>query len=257
MAGQMPDEAIRKQIERILAHRSFNRSERMARFLRFAVEQAIEGHSTALKEYVIGVEVFDRNESYDPRIDPIVRVEARRLRAKVHAYYAADGVSDPVCIEFEPGSYVPRIYLRVTNNLQSEQARSVAVLPFSNLSGKEVESRFSDGLTEELIHTLTRLKRLRVLAWGPPDQKEGSERAGQLITGSVRISGAQLRVRAQFIDTRTGCYLWSETFDRPMRDSFAIQQDIAHAIACTLEFANYQILRPLVQCRRPAASLST
>src|ERR1700756_282932 len=96
-------------MDKILAHRLFSRSVRMARFLRFAVDHALLGRADDLKEYVIGVEVFDRSGDYDPRVDPIVRVEARRLRAKLKAYYEGDGAADPVIIEFLSGSYAPRI----------------------------------------------------------------------------------------------------------------------------------------------------
>jgi hypothetical protein len=71
--------AIRGQVEKILAHGLFTRSERMGRFLRVAVERSLEGRAADLKEYLVGVEVFDRKETYDPRVDPIVRVEAPRL----------------------------------------------------------------------------------------------------------------------------------------------------------------------------------
>ena len=73
--------AVRAPLERVLASPLFSASERLSRFLRFAVEQVLEGHGDRLKEYVLGVEVFDRDERYDPRLDSIVRVEARRLRS--------------------------------------------------------------------------------------------------------------------------------------------------------------------------------
>ena len=84
----------------------------MARFLRVAVERTLEGKGDELKEYLIGVEVFDRKGPYDPRVDPIVRVEARRLRAKLKQYYEGDGSEDPVLIEFATGTYAPRFVLR-------------------------------------------------------------------------------------------------------------------------------------------------
>src|SRR5712671_1078140 len=80
--------SIEDHLQRILASKEFASSARMSRFLRFAVERALSGQSEQLKEYVLGVEVFDRKESYDPRVDPIVRVEARRLRSKLESYYA-------------------------------------------------------------------------------------------------------------------------------------------------------------------------
>src|SRR5205085_4706456 len=101
--------AVRQQLEKILAHRLFSRSGRMARFLRLTVERALAGQADELKEYLIGVEVFDRKSTYDPRVDPIVRVEARRLRSKLKAYYEGDGRADSVLIEFPSGGYAPRI----------------------------------------------------------------------------------------------------------------------------------------------------
>ena len=87
-------EALRK----ILASPMFVNSARMSRFLQLAVERTLEQRGEELKEYVIGVEVFDRSPSFDPRIDPIVRVEARRLRAKLKAYYESVGSQDEVIV---------------------------------------------------------------------------------------------------------------------------------------------------------------
>src|SRR5262245_36364465 len=103
-----PDEAsVRDQVARILSSRLFAQSERMSRFLRVVVEQALQGHAGDVKESVISVEVFDRPASSDARVDTIVRVEARRLRAKLDAYYGSEGKSDPVRIEIPKGTYVP------------------------------------------------------------------------------------------------------------------------------------------------------
>src|ERR1051326_3933374 len=102
-------EQIQEQLERILSSSHFIRSERMSRFLRFAVEAAMNGSGPATKEYLVGVEVFDRPASYDPRVDPIVRVEARRLRAKLKAYYSGPGSHDPICIALPTGAYTAQL----------------------------------------------------------------------------------------------------------------------------------------------------
>jgi serine/threonine-protein kinase len=239
--------AIRRQLEKIAAHGLFARSERMARFLRFAVEGVLEGKSNELKEYSIGVEVFDRPQTYDPRVDPIVRVEARRLRAKLKSYYEADGRNDRVVIDFATGTYAPEIRFREDGALAPAEpaASTVAVLPFANLSGSADNDYFSDGLTEELIHALTKFSGMRVVAWTSAARLRGVEQdvgevrrqlhVANALTGSVRIAGQSLRVRAQLIDTATGLYLWSETFDRKMQDVFAIQEEIARAIVRTLQ----------------------
>ena len=213
----------------------------MARFLRLAVERTLDGRGGELKEYSIGLEVFDRPSTYDPRVDPIVRVEARRLRAKLKTYYEGDGRRDPVVFEFQPGSYAPQVHLR-EESLPSPRPgiHTMAVLPFADLSPSPEHAYFSDGLTEELIHALTKFSGMRVVAWNSVTRLRGAGedldavrqqlKVAHVLTGSVRIAGASLRVRAQLIDTETGVYLWSETFDRRMEDVFAIQEEIARAI---------------------------
>jgi len=104
-------QAIRTQLDRILASPGFVHSDRMVRFLRFTVEQTIQGNSDSVKESVLGMEVFDRTASFDPRTDTIVQVEARRLRSKLKEYYETHGQHDAVLIEFPKGSYVP-IFLK-------------------------------------------------------------------------------------------------------------------------------------------------
>lgn len=239
--------AVSRELQKILAHAQFARSQRMARFLRLAVERTLEGRGEELKEYLIGVEVFDRKSSYDPRVDPIVRVEARRLRAKLKAYYEHDGAGDPVFIEFVTGSYAPRIRFAASAPPlpQAEPGLvTIAVLPFADLGPDPENEYFSDGLTEELIHALTRVSGMRVAAWNSASQLRTRQQdiqairqqlnVGAVLTGSVRIAGPSLRVRAQLIDTETGVYLWSETFDRQMQDVFAIQEEMARAIVRTL-----------------------
>jgi len=104
---QPSPEDIRSELDRILASSGFANAERMARFLRYVVERTIAGESEQIKEYAIGVDVFGRSADYDPRLDSIVRVEARRLRSKLDEYYAADGRTDGVLISIRRGTYVP------------------------------------------------------------------------------------------------------------------------------------------------------
>jgi hypothetical protein len=98
---------VRDQVQRIILSEGFRRSPRMERFLTLAVERTLLGHPEELKEYALGLDVFNRGEEYDPRADSIVRVEAQRLRRKLREYYDSSGKNDPVIVEFHAGSYVP------------------------------------------------------------------------------------------------------------------------------------------------------
>jgi hypothetical protein len=97
----LPVQAIRQQLNKILCSEGFARAERMSRFLRFIVEQTLKGAGAQLKEYLVGVEVFDRGEAFDPRTDPVVRGEARRLRVKLRDYYESEGRTDPIRFALE------------------------------------------------------------------------------------------------------------------------------------------------------------
>ena len=103
----MSPEDVRAQLARILASQVFVSSQRLCRFLRFVVERTLENDLDRLKEFTVALEVFDRNENYDPNIDSIVRVEARRLRSKLKTYYEGEGRKDRILIGLRPGSYVP------------------------------------------------------------------------------------------------------------------------------------------------------
>lgn len=103
---------VRQQLERILASATFSTAGRHSRLLRYVVERALAGEGEQLKEYVLGTEVFDRPDTYDPRIDSIVRVEARRLRNRLEGYYENQGANDPVVISIPRGSYVPEFTAR-------------------------------------------------------------------------------------------------------------------------------------------------
>lgn len=103
----MSPEVVREQLERVVTSELFSSAGRHSRLLRYLVERTLAGEGDQLKEYVLGTEVFDRSDSYDPRIDSIVRVEARRLRSRLEDYYRGPGARDPIVITVPRGSYVP------------------------------------------------------------------------------------------------------------------------------------------------------
>ena len=108
-----PDEhAIRAELDRILASEEFCRSERRSRLLKYLVQKVLAGEP--VKEYVIGVEAFEKDPDYDPRIDPVVRVEMGRVRLRLAKYYGGEGRLDPVRIDIPKGSYQPVFQFTVT-----------------------------------------------------------------------------------------------------------------------------------------------
>src|SRR5262249_13316558 len=122
---------------------------------------------------------------------------------------------------------------------------SIAVLPFADLSPEKDQEYFCDGMTEELIGALTRVDGLRVAARTSSFEFKGhaldgrisGERlhVGHVLEGSVRKDGGRLRISAQLIKTADGYHVWSETYDRDLKDVFAVQEQIARAIVDNLK----------------------
>src|ERR1041385_2697348 len=125
--SQPEPELVRRQLEKIVSSDGFSKADRLCRFLRFTVQASLNGEHDQIKEYSLGREVFDRNDNYDPRLDSIVRVEARRLRTRLDEYYSGAGQLDPIRIEYPKGSYVPVIRPAIQDAQAPPPGRPTAV----------------------------------------------------------------------------------------------------------------------------------
>jgi TolB-like protein/Tfp pilus assembly protein PilF len=247
-----PAEALRA-LDRVLSSELFVHSKRLSQFLRFAVEQSLNGLEESLKEYTIGTEAYGRALDFDPSQDTIIRTEARRLRRKLKEYYENDGKSDEIVIFMRSGSYVPVIRWRASLDGQPqlpERAAGelwmkgdgvrVAVTTFQAPSDDPMASACAFGISDEILHKLTQVPGIRVVSDGsirPQSQgaysvtKNGELNAQVIIDGTVRSEQSRLRVTARVV-TSAGRLLWSQRFD-----ASAVQGDLMRlqeAVASTL-----------------------
>jgi TolB-like protein len=140
----------------------------------------------------------------------------------------------PVVVE-EPGSVVAEVASE-----EAQIGKSIAVLPFVNMSSDAEQEFFSDGITEEILNSLASVQELKVAgrtsSFAFKGQNDDLRRIGEalgvnhILEGSVRKAGAQVRITAQLIQVDNGFHLWSETYDRELTDVFAIQDEIANEI---------------------------
>lgn len=152
----IPEAIIREELAQLLKSRMFQQSDRLGRFLRYTIDRVLEGRQSELKEYVIGVEVYDRRPPYDPNQDSIVRTEARRLRAKLKGYYEGEGRDREIYIYYRLGSYAPVFRRRDTLNDPQQRCQAenefvlhrgpapvLAIMPFHDLGGGPHSHAFS------------------------------------------------------------------------------------------------------------------
>lgn len=247
---QVSEEAIRDELCRILDSAIFIQSNRLSRFIRFTVEMTLEGKAETLKEYLIGTAVYNRNASYHPTEDSIVRTEARRLRRKLKEYYESMGKDDPVLIDYRPGRYVPSFRRgRSEGETAKTDARQgeisiegpVAVLPFLDASRSALSAAFAQLITDELIHELVRTSGLRVMAATSmaPLLAQGLDipsLARKLdvqifFEGTVHENNNQLRIISRVVNA-DGLQIWSERFEteRDPEELFEVSKRIASAV---------------------------
>ena len=237
------EEVVRQELNRVLISKSFRQVNRLPRFLTFIVEETLAGRGDLLKEYPVGVEVFGKDSSFDPRMDPIVRVQARRLRMRLAAYYQEEGLADELIIELPKGGYAP-VFRRVEGGPKKRplvaalvSRNTVAVQPFADQSALGDAGPFCDGLTHEIIHALIQVESIMVVAHSSgsdsPDAAAGPS-AAMIVSGSVRKSKDMLRITTHISDAVRGCYVWSESIDRKLVDSFEIQEEVARSVVRTL-----------------------
>ncbi|MCG6948490.1 MAG: hypothetical protein LJE93_06195 [Acidobacteria bacterium] len=247
---------IRNQLDRILASPEFHATDKMRDFLRFVVDEKLAGRSHRLKGFTIAVEVFGRGQDFDPNRDPIVRIQAGRLRRAIERYYLVGGVHDPILIDIPKGRYVPRFAARtvISDHRADPSARfakhdtprvdgpTLAVLPFENLTGDPEQLVLTEGLTEELATELTRFQDIAVISCrlGRQPAAVAVDPAGLarevgarfVLKGAVRRDNETVKVSAQLIDTIDGRQIWADASSHPLEAGLLIatQEKIANNV---------------------------
>ncbi len=230
---------VNHHLDQALSSPLFRKAERQSRFLRFVVDAALRSPETPIKEFDIGVAVYDRRADYDPRIDPIVRVEAARLRARLREYYE---VTPPerVRIDIPKGRYIP-LFIPVDGApVHVVSDLSILVPPFRCLSPDPGNQDFCDGLTEEVVHKLAQVPRLRVItesvaAW--LEQKEGPK-PRYLLEASVRRAGSEIRLTVHLMQlTADGSAQFSNVYQATMNDVFLTQERLAEEVRSDISAA--------------------
>ncbi|MEH6836548.1 MULTISPECIES: tetratricopeptide repeat protein [Falsihalocynthiibacter] len=234
------DLEIRDQLKRILASDNFDASKRNKSLLFYLVDETLEGRDERIKAYSIATLVFGRGADFDPKTDSVVRVEARRLRRSLEHYYLRSGSSDQVRITIPKGAYRLRFeQVDLEQNMaQSDRPNAlggaelilgrvpfVFVAPFTIEGEPSAFINFPLSFTRQLIVGLTRFNNLSVFgietSLSNATEAARTEQSNNivhdfLLSGVITISKHRLEVEVQLQDSRSGQYLWAESYAREM-----------------------------------------
>lgn len=258
--SQLTAEEVRQQLHAILDSKDFSASQRLRDFLSYVVESTIRGNSKSIKAYTIAVDIFGLPKNFDPRINPLVRTEAGRLRSKLDHYYLQNPAA-PIRISIPKGGYCAAFARHITpakappsNELirpysftpqkvsQSEYRATLLVLPFININKTNEVERFISGMLNEITIDLTKFKELRIVDYAKSKQlaeiievrreKALEPEARFVLSGSVQLEQNTFKVWVSLIDTTTNYNIWADKFDAPLNKNslLDLQENIASSI---------------------------
>lgn len=249
---------IKSQVNRICQSDEINTKLQLCKLLRYIVDETLAGRSEFLKGYTIGINVYGKEDHFDPDQDPLVRIHAGRLRRMLKLYYLGAGANDPVVIDIPKGKYIPTFVSNVTTpedfqqnikikkNTEYKLNPTVAVLPFKNLSGNKEQNFFAIGFSEEISVELTKFEDLTVHSSSASYGADFSEsdkivlfrdrKIHFVIEGGVQLGNEQVRILVKLIDVNNNEQVWAERYlvDYTSKDLINIQSYIAREVACVL-----------------------
>lgn len=249
----MPEQ-VREELHRIIGSKAIN-SDRHKKFLAYIVEQTLAGRGDHIKAYTIATEVFDRGESFDSAADPIVRVEAGRLRRALEHYYLTSGVNDPLRIEIPKGGYRPNFHIKagvssddvevldkISKTKPDSGIPAVVVMPFQYKGDGTSYEYFASGLSEEVSTALSQISTLKVIAGDLAIASDteildvlsqcNQMNARFVLTGNIRVNAETLRVGVQLHDTESGTLIMGRQYEYPIsvENLFSVQDDITQQV---------------------------
>jgi adenylate cyclase len=219
-AGRPPAREVLEELDRVLADACFDASTRSRDFLRFVVRRALEG-ATSIPQREIAEAVFGRGPGFEPSSDPIVRIQAGRVRRALDRYYRDAGRDDPLRIGIPRGRYLPVFSPRAATTTPAEEPEDVwpvlAVAPLENVTGDAQLDFIARGMSSALWNELGRYREIRSVPL--PDTRHTVPNARFRTEGEVRRERDGFAVSIRLLDLASGQLLYAQSFSPPASET--------------------------------------
>ena len=240
--------SVRSELRRILNSRSFDASERNRRFLEYVVEETLAGRGARIKAYNIATIVFGRDQDFDPQLDPVVRMEARRIRRSLERFYFLAGEKSARRITIPKGSYVPEFQFpfrgSCTEKVGSTACLSIFVSTFDleDVSGT-YNQKFGDGFARQLVVRLGRFPEIRIFVASPllgditrPASATLVPTVDSVLSGNIVASSEGWHMNVTLVGARDGQLLWADVYESHLTGEEGIREreEIADRIVAGL-----------------------
>lgn len=234
---------IQEELQRVLKSRKFSRSPRLKQLLEYIIACWLAGDIRQLDGYNLAIAVFGRGNSFEPGLDPIVRVQVSRLRNHLADYYAGEGASNPLRIDIPKGTYIPLICEQpctsdAAQGLAESVHATVMVLAFmANDGTQSIDGSHAIAISDHLIYLLTRTSGYRVISRISTAHLDPSLDACQLgdhfgaqfiIEGTVAVAADKFHVMVHLAETTRGYNLWSGRYTAQVNCLANVTERIYH-----------------------------
>jgi TolB-like protein len=240
-----PTKAVLDELDKLLASGDFDASPRSRDFVRYIVEETLAGRGEDLTQTSIATRVFGRRDDFDATVDPIVRIQAGRLRRSLERYYLLSGSADGLRIELPRGSYLPLLRWATPGEKQALSARSERLAPSRDGRPSIVVSHFEHGSQDRALADAAALlndlicvemghygdvhvvRRAELEALGKALHEVGD----YVLTGHLSYGREGLRISARLVDRRDASQIWAEDYREERGRKGALLEDIARTVA--------------------------
>lgn len=237
---------IRQQFQKIIASSEFQATSRQRNFLTFVITESLAGRSDNLKGYTVATQVFGRAEDFDGSVDPIVSIQANKLRRALERYYLIDGRFDPIRIDIPKGGYVPTFVRQditeiektpdvlVDESVLENSWPTILILPFKNLTGDPEQDFLGPGISTELAIEVSRFENIRVLF--PRDGIAGAGIYPQprfVLNGELYKDRNGIKLTIYLVDTRSGIQIWGDICQTgvSLADIYCFKERVVNVVA--------------------------